>query len=172
MITVISGTNRSNSNSLKVSKTCLEILLAMNIKAQMFSLENLPKGFLNPNMFEQKAPGFDDLVYKNIHAADRLLFVVPEYHGSFPGALKVFMDALSSKDVADKKAMIVGVASGHAGGLRPLSHFTDVLHHLRVEVFSRKPKLSHVEKILGKNGVIDEAVVSNLKSQIQLFMRF
>ena len=172
MITIISGTNRLNSNTLKVSKTCMEILSAMKIDAQLFSLEDLPKGFLNPSMFEQKAKGFDEMMDQNIHAADRLLFVVPEYHGSFPGALKTFMDTMSSKDVMDKKAMIVGVASGHAGGLRPLSHFTDVLHHLRVEVFSRKPKLSNVDKLLDKNGISDEKTLSNLKSQIELFMKF
>ena len=172
MITIISGTNRFNSNTLKVSKTCMEILLTMKRDAQLFSLEDLPKGFLNPNMFEEKTKGFDELIHKNIHSADRFLFVVPEYHGSFPGVLKVFMDAISSKDVMDKKAMIVGVASGHAGGLRPLSHFTDVLHHLRVEVFSRKPKLSSVDKLLDKNGISDEKTLSNLKSQIELFMRF
>ena len=172
MITIISGTNRLNSNTLKVSKTCLEILKALKIDAQLFSLEDLPNGFLNPNMFEQKAKGSDELVHQNIHSADRLLFVIPEYHGSFPGALKTFMDAISSKDVMDKKAMIVGVASGHAGGLRPLSHFTDVLHHLRVEVFSRKPKLSNVDKLLDKNGISDEKTLSNLKSQIELFMKF
>ena len=82
------------------------------------------------------------------------------------------MDAMSSKDVMDKKAMLVGVASGHAGGLRPLSHFTDVLHHLRVEVFSRKPKLSNVDKLLDKNGINDEKTLSNLKSQIELFIKF
>ena len=172
MITIISGTNRLNSNTLKVSKTCLEILLTMKRDAQLFSLEDLPKGFLNPNMFEEKTKGFEELIHKNIHSADRFLFVVPEYHGSFPGVLKTFMDAISSKDVMDKKAMIVGVASGHAGGLRPLSHFTDVLHHLRVEVFSRKPKLSSVDKLLDKNGISDEKTLSNLKSQIELFMKF
>ena len=150
----------------------MEILSAMKIDAQLFSLEDLPKGFLNPNMFEKKANGFDEMMDQNIHAADRLLFVVPEYHGSFPGALKTFMDAMSSKDVMDKKAMLVGVASGHAGGLRPLSHFTDVLHHLRVEVFSRKPKLSNVDKMLDKNGINDEKTLSNLKSQIELFIKF
>ena len=172
MITIISGTNRFNSNTLKVSKTCLDILLASKIEAQLFSLEDLPKGFLNPNMFEEKTKGFDELIQKNIHSADRFLFVIPEYHGSFPGVLKTFMDAISSKDVMDKKAMIVGVASGHAGGLRPLSHFTDVLHHLRVEVFSRKPKLSGVDKLLDINGISDEKTLTNLKSQIELFMKF
>lgn len=172
MITIISGTNRLNSNTLKVSKTCMEILLAMKTEAQLFSLEDLPKGFLNPNMFEEKPKGFDDLVHKNIHSADRLLFVIPEYHGSFPGVLKTFMDAISSEDIMDKKAMIIGVASGHAGGLRPLSHFTDVLHHLRVEVFSRKPKLSNVDKLLDVSGVSDEKTISNLKSQIERFMHF
>ena len=86
--------------------------------------------------------------------------------------MKVFLDAISAEDIMDKKTMLVGVASGHAGGIRPLGHLTEVLHHLRAEVFSRKPKLSYIDKLIASDGSFDEKTMQNLKKQIHLFLDF
>ena len=172
MITIISGTNRSNSNSLKVSGLCNDILQATGAESQIFSLEDLKKDFLFSEMYQEQSLEFKNQVTQFIHEAEKIIFVVPEYHGSYPGVLKVFLDAISAEDIMDKKIMLVGVASGHAGGIRPLGHLTEVLHHLRAEVFSRKPKLSYIERLIDPDGRFDEKTKQNLKKQIHLFQNF
>ena len=72
----------------------------------------------------------------------------------------------------DKKTMLVGIASGHAGGIRPLGHLTDVLHHLRAEVFSRKPKLSYIDQLIDSKGGFDQKTVKNLSGNIELFLNY
>ena len=172
MITIISGTNRSNSNSLKVSVLCNNIVKAAGAESQIFSLEDLNKDFLFAEMYQEKSSEFKNQVAQYIHEADKIIFVVPEYHGSYPGVLKVFLDAISAEDIMDKKTMLVGVASGHAGGIRPLGHLTEVLHHLRAEVFSRKPKLSYIDKLIASDGSLDEKTMQNLIKQVHLFLNF
>ena len=172
MITIISGTNRSNSNSFKVSGLCNDIVKAAGAESQIFSLEDLHKDFLFYEMYQERSSEFKDQVSQYIHKADKITFIVPEYHGSYPGVLKVFLDAISAEDIKDKKTMLIGVASGHAGGIRPIGHLTEVLHHLRAEVFSRKPKLSYIDKLIASDGTLDEKTIQNLKKQVHLFLDF
>ena len=172
MITIISGTNRSKSNSLKVAKLCNEILEDKGISSQVYSLESLSNDFLFSEMYQDHSENFKKTITKYIHLADKIIFVVPEYHGSYSGALKVFLDAISSDDIIDKKTMLIGVASGHAGGLRPLGHLTDVLHHLKAEVFSRKPKLSHIDKLINPKGEFDQNTIKNISGNIELFLNY
>ena len=172
MITIISGTNRSNSNSFKVSGLCNDIVKAAGAESQIFSLEDLHNDFLLSEMYQEQSSEFKNQVSQYIHKADKIIFVVPEYHGSYPGVLKVFLDAISADDIMDKKTMLIGVASGHAGGIRPIGHMTEVLHHLRAEVFSRKPKLSYIDKLIASDGSFDEKTIQNLKKQVHLFLDF
>lgn len=172
MITIISGTNRSNSNSFKVSGLCNDIVIAAGAESQIFSLEDLHNDFLLSEMYQEQSSEFKNQVSQYIHKADKIIFVVPEYHGSYPGVLKVFLDAISADDIMDKKTMLIGVASGHAGGIRPIGHMTEVLHHLRAEVFSRKPKLSYIDKLIASDGTFDEKTIQNLKKQVHLFLDF
>ena len=94
MITIISGTNRSNSNSFKVAKVCKELLEERKVASQIFSLETLPKDFLASEMYQDHSDQFKKTIAQYIHGAEKIIFVVPEYHGSYPGALKVFLDAI------------------------------------------------------------------------------
>ena len=172
MITIISGTNRSNSNTYKVASTCKEILDNRDCASQIFSLEDLPNDFLFSEMYQDHTEEFTNTIEQYLHQVDKIIFVIPEYHGSYPGVLKSFMDAISDDDVMNKKAMLIGVASGHAGAIRPLGHFTEVLHHLKVEVFSRKPKLSYIDKLLGPVGINNKNTKENLETQLMLFLAF
>ena len=172
MITIISGTNRSNSNSFKVAKLCNEILEESQVASQVFSLENLSKDFMFSEMYQKHSNEFKALVAQYIHGADKIIFIVPEYHGSYSGVLKVFLDAISGDDIMDKKTMLIGVASGHAGGIRSVGHLTDVLHHLKAEVFSRKPKLSYIDKLIDSKGEFDQKTVKNLSGNIELFLNY
>jgi len=172
MISIIAGTNRSKSNTLKVARSCHEILDGLHCESQVLSLEALPHDFFFAELYGEHSESFEQLVKKYIHGVDRIIFVIPEYHGSFPGVLKAFMDALNSEDVENKRAFLVGVASGHAGGLRPLGHFTEVLHHLKMEVYSGKPKLSGIDKLVDNDRVIDKPSLEKLKSSLKGYLLF
>jgi chromate reductase len=171
MITIISGTNRENSNSQKVSESCLKILKEQGYTAQICSLTALPDDFFSV-IYDKASPGYQHLIDDFIKDADQLVFVLPEYQGSYPGVLKAFLDAIDPKLMAEKKACLIGVASGRAGGIRPLSHFTDVLHHLNVEVFSSQPKLSGIDGLVDDGKISDLKTIEGLKVHFTKFLNF
>ena len=123
-------------------------------------------------MYEKESPGYADFIEKYITRTDRIVFVIPEYQGSYPGALKSFMDAIDPKVIRDKKACLIGIASGRGGGIRPQSHFTDVLHHLEVEVFSRQPKFSGIHNLVDDQFVVDQTSLGLLEDLFAKFLKY
>ena len=172
MITIVSSTNRTNSNSFKVATSCREILLSKNYKTELFSLEKLPKDFVFSSSFGKRTNEFENVVFKYIHPADKLIFIIPEYNGSFPGVLKAFIDTLDFINLSGKKAALIGLSSGHAGALRALDQFTHILHHLKIEVFSDKPKLSGIEKLIDNKEISDNKAIARVEGMLEKFLGF
>jgi len=83
---IISGTNRTHSASLAVAKH-VHHLYSSHLECEIFSLCDLPKDLLTDNFYSQRHPEILAIVEK-IKSTDILLFVIPEYHGSFPGIVK------------------------------------------------------------------------------------
>ena len=171
MITIVSGTNRLKSNSLKVSRTCEKLLKGYGEAVQVCCLTELPENFFSV-MYDEDSTGYAGFIDKYMTQADRFVFVIPEYQGSYPGVLKSFMDAIAPKLVRDKKACLIGIAVGRGGGIRPQSHFTDVLHHLEVEVFSRQPKFSGIHNLVDDEFMVDQTSLDLLEDLFTKFLKF
>lgn len=173
MITIICGTHREDSNSEKITKLYAEFLEKRGEEVQVLMLNQLPENFLFEDTFNDGSETFNQIVEKYISSADKFVFVIPEYNGSYPGVLKAFIDAVHPKEFWDKRACLVGVSTGQAGALRPMDHFTDVLHHLKVEVLSDKPKLSVIHQYLKEDGELtNELYRKRMNDQIEKFVRF
>tara|TARA_B110000196_G_scaffold317659_1_gene331240 strand:+ start:1028 stop:1549 length:522 start_codon:yes stop_codon:yes gene_type:complete len=173
MITIISATNRRDSLTVKVANYYSKLLANKNISNQVMDLCELPPDFMFSNSFGASTSEFTALVSKYINSADKFVVISPEYHGSYPGVFKSFMDCIGSEGVSNKKVALVGVASGRAGNLRGMEHLTSLFHHLKAEVFSSKPKLSEIHKLLNEQGEIDNPeTVSLLQDQIERFIKF
>ena len=172
MITVFSGTNRPDSNSIIVANTCCELLSEKGIETQLFSLQSLKNDFVFTEMFNEYSIAYKELIDKYISGADKFVFVIPEYHGGFPGILKSFMDTLDHQSLKGKKTGLIGVSSGHAGALRPLDHFTHILHHLKMEVLSTKPKLSNIDNLIIDNKLADKEALKKVSEFINNIILF
>lgn len=61
-----------------------------------------------------------------LHAADALIFVTPEYHGSFSGVLKNALDYFSS-EFSRKAIGIVTVSAGKLGGINAATQLQQVI---------------------------------------------
>ncbi len=169
MITIISGTNRPNSNSEKIAEFYNNLTPE---ESQVLNLKDLPNDFVFADTYGEGSKEFNKIVTEKIINADRFIFIIPEYNGGFPGVLKAFIDAVPPKHFNDKKAALVGLSSGHTGALRPMDQFSDILHYLKVEVLSAKPKLSGIENLMDKDTLVDERALSLLDDQIKRFAKF
>jgi len=164
MITILSATNRPNSNTLKISRHYLQLLEKLGVEAKLFSFEQLPHDIAFNEMFFKRSAAFQSILDEYIIPAQKFVIIAPEYNGSFPGILKIFIDATHPDLFRGKKVGLVGVSSGRAGNLRGLDHLTGVLHHIGVFVHPNKLPISSVSALLDHDGnVADENTMKVLE---------
>ncbi len=166
MYTIISGTNRTGSNSLKIAKLYQEILADKGVHANLLSLEGV-------NVLERN-PDFERIERDMLIPAPKFIFISPEYNGSIPGVLKAMFD-ISDIETAwwGKKALLTGVSAGRAGNLRGMEHLTGILHYMKVSVHHNKLPLSVVNTLLdGKGGIGDPRTLNVISSQLDEFLAF
>lgn len=173
MITIISATNREGSVTAKVAGVYSEYLSDLNVDNQVMDLADLPKDFLFSNFYGASTATFQEMVDTYFSKAQKFIVVSPEYHGSYPGIFKALIDCVGGEMIKAKKVALVGVASGRIGNLRGMDHLTALFHHLRAEVYSAKPKLSQIHKILDESGKINDSETEGIvKAQLEGFIAF
>lgn len=174
MITIISGTNRKNANSYKIANQYKDILKSEGVESNIIDLEDLPKDFLTTAFYENtgKNEGFRPMM-ELMKQSDKFVFIVPEYNGSFPGILKLFIDALEfPSTLKNKKCALVGLSSGVQGSALAMSHLTDIFNYLGMHVLALKPKLMEIHNRMENGEVADELGVQLLKEQAEALIKF
>lgn len=173
MITLISATHRSGSNTRKVAEAYFEVAESKGIPMQLFSLEELPRDLLFSDHFGKRSEKFQQLLDEYILPVEKLVFVVPEYNGSFPGVLKAFIDAMSHELMAGKKVALVGVATGRGGNTRGMDHLVSIFHYLKVDVYYDKVPVSQVRSQLDAEGKLtDKYTLMMFENQLEGFVKF
>ncbi|MDE0471299.1 MAG: NAD(P)H-dependent oxidoreductase [Ekhidna sp.] len=174
MITIISGTNRENANSLKIARQYQNILQAKGQEASIIDLKKLPEDFLTNSFYENKEANeaFQPLM-NQMKASQKFIFIVPEYNGSFPGILKLFIDALEFPEtLKNKKCALVGLSAGVQGSVLAMSHLTDIFNYLAMHVLAQKIKLMGINDRMSEDGVTDEIGIQLLEEQAAAFINF
>lgn len=173
MITIIAATNRPNSNTLKVAKYYQQQLKQKGVESNLFSLEHLPIDVLNTDMFGKRSTAFQK-IQDLISNTDKFLFVMPEYNGSYPGVLKVLIDACNFPDsFYDKKTALVGLSSGKYGNIRGVDHFTGVCHYIHLHILPLRIHIPNIKTELDPDGnLIKEDTIKFTNEQIEKFIKF
>lgn len=171
MWTIISGTNRKGSNTLKIAKSYQQIARGLDVDIELISLENLPTDIISVDMYHSTHSKLEAWMEQYVYPAEKFTFIVPEYNGSIPGIFKLWMDAVDiHRAFKFKKVSIVGVSNGRAGNLRGLDELTNIAHYLKMNVFYQKIPVSVVKNLIGDQGqIIDEATIKLFEQQIQQF---
>lgn len=172
MISIISASNREGNLTALFSKKCLNFLVSKKIDAQIFFLDELPEQLALKSIYSYEDSIFEPIGKKVIEPAAKLLFVAPEYNGSIPGILKLFIDAIQPKLFIGKKAALIGVAAGRAGNIRGMDHLTDILHHLQVNVMPQKLPISKMYDLLSEGELGDDTTLKALELQMQNLIDF
>lgn len=174
MITIVVGTNRKNSVSRQIAEYYQSILNDKGSESQIIDLVDLPYDFSETALYENNGMNSQfNKIREQVQSADKLVFVVPEYNGSFPGVLKAFLDGLKYPEgVRNKKAALIGISSGVQGGVFAMSHLTDIFNYLGMHVFALKPKLAAIEKNFSDGQVTNELYDQLLNEQAEKFIKF
>jgi NAD(P)H-dependent FMN reductase len=167
MITIICSTNRKDSVSRIIAGIYQENLKELEEESEIIDMKDLPEDFLVSALYENagKNISFNPLRERMVRS-EKFVFIIPEYNGSFPGVLKLFIDGLKFPDTfTGKKCALVGVSSGIQGGVLAMSHLTDIMNYCGTHVLSFKPKLSGISSKLSEGKLTDELYNQFLKRQ-------
>ncbi|MDP6909228.1 MAG: NAD(P)H-dependent oxidoreductase [Flavobacteriales bacterium] len=173
MITIVCTTNRPESNSMKLSKIYARMLGDIGQECQILDMKAVQSNWILDSSYGPNTTEFDEIVGKYIRSVTKLIFITPEYNGSYPGYVKYFMDACDWGDFNGKKIALTGLATGRSGNLRGLDHFTGLFHFLGSEVYSKKVYLSQVNHALSDQGELtNEITLKEIEAQLKGFVTF
>jgi chromate reductase len=166
MYTIISGTNRHESHTLKIAQEYQHFLKHKGIEAGLFSLEGV-------NVLKRDE-AFEKIENEIILPTTHFIFLSPEYNGSFPGVLKMFFDTSKNHHIwKNKKALLTGISSGRAGNLRGMDHLTGILNYLKITVHPNKLPISSVNNLFdGEGKLTDENTVKAIHQQLDEFIEW
>jgi len=180
MITIISGTDRKKSESLNFAKKYAELIaIKTDEPVKILALEDMPHDWWHTGMYENDGQTRSLVELQDVYMtpAEKFIYITPEYNGSFPGVLKLFIDACSVRaykaTFKGKKAALVGVATGRAGNLRGMDHLTSILNHVGTIVMPNKLPFSKIEHLLDADGnIVDEATIRTIEKHVDEFLAF
>ena len=118
-ITIVSGSHRNPSQSIKVARHIQTALLSKDAadSVEIFSLADNPLPLWDQRVWEGD-PEWRALLgplQRQLSESDGFVIVSPEWHGQVPSGLKNFFLLCSAREVGHKPALIVTLSAGDGG---------------------------------------------------------
>lgn len=154
-ISIISGSHRQNSQSIKVARH-IEKTLVNNKQADetyLLSLAGNPLPLWDESIWDgdEKWKAILSPISEELSSSDAFVIIAPEYHGQVPAALKNFF-LMWKQEVSHKPALIVAVSSSD-GGAYPVAELRmSSYKNNRICYIPDHLILRNVETILNEEG--------------------
>ncbi|MCX7606977.1 MAG: NAD(P)H-dependent oxidoreductase [Bacteroidia bacterium] len=142
-IAILSATHRRESFTRRVALYIARQITQQGIGYTFVDFQTLPRDFLFSDLFGARSETFQSLI-EDLHSSSQWIWVVPEYNGSFPGVVKVFIDALPREVLRGRRGGLVGVSDGRFGNLRGLEHLSGILNYCGMTVHPFRAHLMHI----------------------------
>jgi chromate reductase, NAD(P)H dehydrogenase (quinone) len=171
-IHILSGTDRPDSNALKVSEYA-ESILSGYTDSKLFSLCDFPLQDVVGGKYGNP-PKSVEMYNSRFLNADGFLFVIPEYNGGFPGILKLFYDYLPFPESFDKAPVsLIGEAAGAFGALRAVEQFEQLLKYRKAYIFPERMFIQRVNDQFDEDeGLTSGKLQDALEKQLCEFPEF
>jgi NAD(P)H-dependent FMN reductase len=172
-IVIISGTNRPDSNAMRIARIVSANYERLGVTHELLSLTELPREVFDGAAYASKPPAMVAIQQRVLDAIG-LHIVTPEYNGSFPGVLKYFIDMLKFPDSFEHKPVaFVGEAAGLWGGLRPVEQLQQIFSYRNAYILPERVFIPGVRGKLDDSGKLtDTAIADLLAKQCERFARF
>ncbi len=124
---IVVGSTRENRKSIHAAEKLEELIQDKNHSSKLFDLKEKEIPFLGNRSYTDEGPVPEDIqeFSKIVEKADGIIIVTPEYNHSIPGVLKNALDYLYP-EYDDKPFSYMTTSAGGFGGVRCLSHLTDI----------------------------------------------
>lgn len=172
-IAIVACTDRPGSNALKIANYLKPRYDQEGVDAEVISLRDFPAGDVLGGRYDDDIPSVDEL-NERVLSKDGILFILPEYNGSFPGIFKLFIDYLPfPKSFLGKPIAFLGEASGAFGGLRAVEQAQMICNYRNAYLFPERVFIERVNKQFSEDeGPLVPIQAKLLKSQTKNFAEF
>lgn len=172
MIEVIVGTDRPDSKSLVVSGIIAGFVREAGADVGIIDLRDLNLAEFAGGRYMDGARGSVAKAVHRVNKADGVHVVIPEYNGSYPGILKLFIDYWRYPETFEHRPVALTGLGGRWGGLRAVEHMQQVFGYRNAYVFPNRVFLNHVDKVLTHEGLVDLGLENLLRIQAAGFVKF
>jgi len=171
---IISGTNRRNSRTRGIATIIQKIYKEQGEDVGLIDLAELPFQDLTGEQYGGAGLSSQWVeAIARINSSEGLIFVVPEYNGSLPGALKYFMDHWKYPDSYEYRPVcFVGLGAGPFSGIRPVEHLQHIMGYRNAFQFPIRVFVTNVVKNFVDGAIQDAAVLQLLKDQATGFRKY
>jgi chromate reductase len=172
VIAIIPGSNRTGSLSVLLARVLARQYADLGCPTDLISLD-LEADFLDPSAYKSPAPAVTARVDRFL-AAQGIHFIVPEYNGSFPGVLKLYLDMLPYPGGFDRRpCAFVGHAAGQFKGLRAVEHLQGVAGYRNAYCYPERVFIGDSFSQYDAQGQLKDAELTRrLQQQAQGFLAF
>ncbi|MDX6766347.1 MAG: NAD(P)H-dependent oxidoreductase [Candidatus Methylacidiphilales bacterium] len=173
MITLISGTNRPDSNTRKITAIVQGIYEKNQIPVRTLDLADLPRDLFSPASYGEKPAAFEPFSRAVVESSG-LVVITPEYNGGMPGVLKYFIDMLPFPESFQARPVcFIGLAAGMWGALRPVEHLQQIFGYRNAFIYPERVFIPGVGGQLTSEGTLKNAeLYERLNAQATGFATF
>ncbi|MDP2189127.1 MAG: NAD(P)H-dependent oxidoreductase [Sphingobacteriaceae bacterium] len=173
--TIVASTSRDQSVSSQVAAQYQEILAELGVQARVLDLQDMPIDILETTLYKKvKQPNAAwEQMQEVVNATEKFVFVIPEYNGSFPGILKVWVDACKfPTSFKHKKAALLGISDGTQGSALAMGHFADVLNYAGTHTLALRPRLIQISKNMQDGRITNVEYLMFMRLQAEQLLTF
>lgn len=171
-IVVVCGTNREGALSRLLATEAAEAYRQRGCTVDLLDMNELPAEALLPTAYKEQTDSVKALVDRFLKS-DGATFVVPEYNGSYPGVLKLFVDMLPYPEGFESRpCAFLGLAAGQFKGLRAVEHFQQVAGYRNAHLFPRRLFIGDSFKQFVDGKLKDDELGQRLHGQAEGFIAF
>lgn len=172
MIYILAGTNRPNSKSRLLADVVKNLYAKLGTDTEILDLAKIPmptgEGVPYKGPYEESL----QTAVNKINRASGLVIICPEYNGSYPGILKLFIDHWSYPESFEARPVCFIGHGGRFGGVRPIEHLQQVFGYRNAYIFPNRVFIFNVWSEMKDSVQPSQATSDLLATQAQDFTRF
>jgi azobenzene reductase len=127
-VIILTGSNRKEATSTKLAEYAAHLISQQGEQVTLFDLYKHPLPFYSPDEAFAEDEHLNELKQEML-AADAVILVTPEYHGSISGVLKNALDHLGQAHF-NNKAVLSASSAGGAVGVSSLLQLQAIVRNL------------------------------------------
>ena len=171
-IAVVCGTNREGALSRTLAAEVAECYRQLGHEVDDLDMAELPAEALAATAYKEKSAAVQALIDRFL-ASEGAVFIIPEYNGSYPGVLKLFIDMLPFPAGLDARpCAFIGLAAGQFKGLRAVEHFQQVAGYRNAHLFPRRLFIGDSFSAFIDGKLADDELSQRLRDQAAAFAEF